>query len=59
MSFNELNSVEHTIIQKLIYLRIACYGGHSGVNLNAEPDRVRVWEQAKYGGFTWLLAEFA
>jgi type I restriction enzyme R subunit len=43
MSFNELNSVEHYIIQKL-----------SGVNLNAEPGGVGAGEQAKFGGsFPW------
>jgi hypothetical protein len=39
MSFNELNSVEHTIIQQL-----------RGVNLNAEPGVVGAGEQAKFGG---------
>ena len=43
MSFNELNSVEHYIIQKL-----------SGVNLNAEPGAVGAVEQAKFGSsFPW------
>lgn len=43
MSFNELNSVEHYIIQKL-----------SGVNLNAEPGAVGAGEQAKFGAsFPW------
>ena len=43
MSFNELNSVEHYIIQKL-----------SGVNLNAEADGVGAGEQAKFGAsFPW------
>lgn len=43
MSFNELNSVEHYIIQKL-----------SGVNLNAEPGGVGAGEQAKFGSsFPW------
>jgi len=41
MSFNELNSVEHTIIQQL-----------RGVNLNAEPGIVGAGEQAKLGGIS-------
>jgi type I restriction enzyme R subunit len=42
MSFNELNSVEHYIIQKL-----------SGVNLNAaEPDTVAE-PATPYGSFPW------
>ena len=43
MSFNELNSAEHYIIQKL-----------SGVNLNEEPGAVGAGEQAKFGtSFPW------
>lgn len=43
MSFNELNSVEHYIIQKL-----------SGVNLNAANDGGQVQEDdAAYGSFPW------
>lgn len=36
MSFNELNAVEHFIIQKLICLRcVAAMAGQGGKNLNA------------------------
>ena len=42
MSFNELNSVEHYIIQKL-----------SGENLNSEPGAAGAGPQAAFGSFRW------
>ena len=52
MSFNELNSVERTIIQKLTYLRIACYGGQGGEDSNTEARAVEKakFEQKMIGG---------
>lgn len=61
MSFNELNAIEHFIIQKLILLRSSSSGGQGGVSLNvADPTSSTVKEDAAvYGSFPWQFRSSA